>query len=191
MINAGRTIASTIRNRFLLNRLLRAEISSPSWSILDLGCGIRPFAGLNFRNPSLHVDAYAKYLERTSATKLTLKLNLSEDLTNYFVDDSYDVVLLLDVIEHLKKEDALRLIDRSKRIARKKVIIWTPSGFLKQTGDVWNLEGDFWQEHRSGFSVHELMDMGFRCKAFTVPKGAQHPEHDAIFAVCSKSKEET
>jgi hypothetical protein len=156
-----------------------------------LGCGIRPFAGLDFRNPSLHVDAYAKYLERTSATKLTLKLDLSEDLANYFVDDSYDVVLLLDVIEHLKKEDALGLIDRSKRIARKKVIIWTPSGFLKQTGDAWSLEGDVWQEHKSAFSVHELTELGFKCRVITVPKGAQHPEHDAIFAVRSKSREET
>lgn len=170
-----------------LHQFLKAEISSPSWSVLDLGCGIRPFAGLDFGNPSLHVDVYGEYLERIRDSRLTLKLNLKEDLSAYFVDDSYDVVLLLDIIEHLVKEDALKLIDRSKRIARRKVVIWTPNGFLKQSGDAWGFHGDFWQEHRSGFSIQELSYAGFTCKTIRVSKHAQHPEHDMIYAAYSKS----
>jgi ubiquinone/menaquinone biosynthesis C-methylase UbiE len=48
---------------------------------------------------------------------------------HHFIDDSYDVVLSMDSIEHLKLEDAEKMIEEMKRIARKKVIIYTPTEF--------------------------------------------------------------
>jgi len=46
-----------------------------------------------------------------------------------FKQKSFDTVLCMEVIEHLEKEEAIRLIEDMEKIARKKIIITTPVGF--------------------------------------------------------------
>ena len=164
-------------------RLLKREMRR-GMSILDLGCGIRPFAGISFPNPSLHVDVFAPYLEAAAKMHFpTLKLDISKSLGNYFIPRSYDIVLLLDVVEHLEKDSAMSLIAEAKHISREKVIIYTPDGFLPQEGDAWGLGGSEYQKHRSGFTKGELAGLGFKCETIHVRADGQHPTHDAVFAV--------
>ena len=79
------------------------------------------------------------------------------NIGNAFAEKSFDCVFASDLIEHLNKEDGLKLIAMMERIARKKVIIYTPNGFLPQ-GEVDNNPA---QIHRSGWTVNEMKLLGY------------------------------
>jgi SAM-dependent methyltransferase len=79
-----------------------------------------------------------------------------------FPDNSFDTVLLIDVIEHLKEKDGVSLIEEAKRVASGRVVVSTPNwpafrgGHTTMTG--WNdLEA-----HLSYWSRRTLRDLGFR-----------------------------
>ncbi|HWP41979.1 MAG TPA: class I SAM-dependent methyltransferase, partial [Blastocatellia bacterium] len=71
-------------------------------------------------------------------------------------------VFLLDVIEHLEKEESLKLLRATEQIARQQVIIFTPLGFLPQEHpdgkDHWGMEGGSWQTHKSGWLPEDFDD---------------------------------
>ena len=64
----------------------------------------------------------------------------------------------MDVIEHLHEPDALALLADCERIARRRVVVFTPNGFLPQ-GD---FRGNPHQVHVSGWSAERLRGLGFR-----------------------------
>jgi len=187
MLMGSKTLRSIVARLFgpSLEALLRRELDDSSWSVLDLGSGIRPNAGVVLLNPSLHVDVYTPYLDAIKNRSMTLLLDLSNGLDN-FIASSYDVVLLLDVLEHLQKAAALNLLAEAKRIARKKVIVFTSDGFLPQEVDAWGKGGDTYQRHRCGFVRSELEGLGLRCKSVDVRPSQWHDAHVAVFGVWSR-----
>jgi hypothetical protein len=80
------------------------------------------------------------------------------DLDKTFSPKSFDCVLGLDLIEHLEKEEGFRLISMMEKIAKKRVIIFTPNGLLPQE----EFGGNILQIHKSGWSVEEMREKGFR-----------------------------
>jgi hypothetical protein len=88
----------------------------------------------------------------------TLYINSKiEDTT--FDDKSFDAVVLLEVLEHMDKESGEKVINMAKRIAKKKVILSTPNGFINQN----EVDGNSLQKHLSGWKVADLAEYGFRC----------------------------
>jgi hypothetical protein len=79
-------------------------------------------------------------------------------LSSQFKAGEFDACVALDVIEHLTKEDGLKLMADMERIARKKVIFFTPSGFLPQR----HTSSDDLQEHLSGWEASEMERLGYR-----------------------------
>ena len=77
-------------------------------------------------------------------------------------------VILLDLVmpkmngfeflEHLSKEDGQKLIAIMEKLAKKKVIIFTPNGFLPQK----EFDGNTYQAHLSGWEVEEMKAKGYR-----------------------------
>lgn len=80
------------------------------------------------------------------------------DIGSRFPGKSFDCVVALDVIEHFEKQDGLRLLDMMEGIARRRVAIFTPNGFLPQG----EFDNNPYQLHRSGWSVSEMQDRGYR-----------------------------
>lgn len=76
-----------------------------------------------------------------------------KDVVKIFPCTSVDTVLLVDVIEHLEKEEALDLLSKTFSIASQQVVVFTPLGFFEQDNtdgiDAWGLHGGEWQTHRS------------------------------------------
>lgn len=68
---------------------------------------------------------------------------------------SYDLVYALDVIEHLVTDDGVKMLVEMERIARRRVLIFTPNGFMKQDGV------NQWQTHRSGWVDRQFKSMGY------------------------------
>jgi 2-polyprenyl-3-methyl-5-hydroxy-6-metoxy-1,4-benzoquinol methylase len=143
-----------------LGELIQKEIS-PEDKILDLGCGVMSATdGLN--NIILGVDIWDRYLNHIKNIFQTVKISMSE--LDRFMDKSYDIVLCLDVLEHLDYNLALKVMDECKRIARKKVIIYTPSIHKDNSPaekDAWGLGECEYQKHISVIQLYDFISRGY------------------------------
>lgn len=101
-------------------------------------------------------------------------------LDEVFVEKSYDLVLMLDIIEHLEKAESLALIETASRIAKVAVIVETPEGFVPQNIDIWGHGGDEWQTHRCGWEKAELEGLGFQIvrRPYRMSNVRRHTEVD-------------
>lgn len=154
-------LKSITKNFHFLNKLEK-EVLSAGLTVLDLGCGkespIKYFS--NKLNHSLGVDNYKPYIELSRAQNIHTDYLLSNVLyaCKKFSDNSFACVIALDLIEHLNKSEGLKLIKEMERIAKKKVIIYTPNGFLKQC--IFDNNKD--QHHLSGWKVKEMKNFGYK-----------------------------
>lgn len=130
-------------------------------TLLDVGCGTNsPVQSFNNKLECTGVDAFLPSIELSKAKGIHKEyhhLNVLE-IDNKFNAASFDVVAALDLIEHLKKEDGILLMDKMEAIAKHKIIIYTPNGFVPQ-GD---REKNPWQIHLSGWSADEFTARGYK-----------------------------
>ena len=134
-------------------------------SLLSLCCGI----GLELWGvKSAHViavDTVAQYLAEVHTRCPQAKTVCSDALT--YVkgqpDNSVDVISLLDGIEHMGKDVGTELIGEMKRVCRKKMLLFTPEGYVRnEPHDAWGIAGaDGYQIHKSGWTIDELQALGF------------------------------
>ena len=146
---------------------------------VDIGTGIRPH---DFINSVICIcfEPYAEYvdiLKQTVSDKVDKiyvveQKNWSEAI-DCLTQESVDSVFLIDVIEHLTKEEGEVLLRRTEKIARKQIVIFTPLGFVAQHTleggkDAWGLNGAEWQEHKSGWLPEDFDDSWnvFACNDF-------------------------
>jgi hypothetical protein len=76
---------------------------------------------------------------------------------------SVDVVLALELIKHLEKDDGLVLLNDINEIATKQIILSTPVGWNPQS----EYDGNPWQEHKSKWDPEEFLVRGFNVKGIT------------------------
>ena len=128
--------------------------------VLDIGCGIYP---INFFVPKLHilVEPWSEYVEilreryKKDSRILIFQASAIEVLKT-LSDKSVDSVYLLDVIEHLEKDEGKRLLFELERVTLQQIVIFTPLGYMPQHVEVdkrdrWGLSGGDYQEHKSGW----------------------------------------
>jgi SAM-dependent methyltransferase len=145
-------------------------------TVLDVGCG----KSMNLRwlgvKSTAGIDGYEPDLNeaRRRGTHDELVLGNVCQLDEYFKPDQFDAVIALDVIEHLTKEDGLRLMQAMEKIARRKIILFTPNGFLPQH----HLEKSDLQEHLSGWEVAEMQQHGYRVIGLLGPKSLRGEFHN-------------
>lgn len=146
--------------------------------ICDIGPGIRP-------QPFYRADSH-------------LCIEPHEEYANWLRDKGYDVLLgtalemlpiitpvevvyMLDVIEHMDKEEGFEAL----RLARSKshqVVIFTPLGFHEQSykpgdKDAWGMNGTHWQTHRSGWTPDDFPGARIHVDP------TFHGEYGAFFAI--------
>ena len=130
-------------------------------TLIDLGCGYpSPIRSFSSRLHTVGVEAFASDLERSRAEGIHNDYREMDVLKvgDHFAKDSFECVLASDLIEHLTKEQGQELIEMMEALARRRVIIFTPNGYLPQTAH----SGNPWQEHKSGWSVSEMREAGYR-----------------------------
>jgi SAM-dependent methyltransferase len=123
-------------------------------SVLDLGCGTKWYwSALTGRGCSVvGVDAHEPF-------EPCLELNLEEsDLP--IISNAFDVVLMIDFIEHLSRDRGLAILRQAKRIAALKILLVTP---LIWNDNAENVEdpcndhyGNDFDYHRSLWAVEDF-----------------------------------
>jgi len=142
--------------------LVKKEIIESCQTLLDLGCGTKsPVEKFSDKlRYSVGIDIFESSLLKNKELKIYTeyrKMNVLE-VGNVYKENAFDCVLASELIEHLTKENGLRLIAMMEKIAKKKVIIFTPNGYLPQD----EYDGNEFQIHRSGWYPSEMKNMGYR-----------------------------
>lgn len=146
------------------------EATDPDKSLLSLCCGV----GLELaflQTPNVvAVDLYDKYLDQVKerCPQATTVHSAALEYTKEQPDNSFDVISIIDGIEHMPKEVGLALIPEMKRVCKEKILLFTPQGpgkdgYLKnEPHNAWGVEGgDHFQLHQSGWTADELEELGF------------------------------
>jgi 2-polyprenyl-3-methyl-5-hydroxy-6-metoxy-1,4-benzoquinol methylase len=134
-------------------------------SILDVGCGLSLKSKYIPANIRVGVDIYPEYFNHIDAhvPYVAIKYD-ARHLGEIFQPKSFDLVIAMDIIEHLYKGDALSMIKQCESIARVAVILETPEGFIPQDMDITGHGGNEYQTHRCGWAKKELEDLGYTVK---------------------------
>lgn len=157
-LNVNRLI---LKYRDIFYYLALAKSLNGCTSVLDIGCGSHsPLASIPKRYYSEGVDIFKPNILESAKHKIHNKYRHGDikQINKYYKSKSFDAVIALDVIEHLPKVAALNLIHNMEKIAKSKVIILTPNGYYCQHP----IEGNPYQEHRSGWTVSELHNLGYK-----------------------------
>jgi SAM-dependent methyltransferase len=146
---------------------------------LDLGCGAEPYLGeCDSIESVIGVDgSYSSCRSARRANKYgSVVQAVLPDLP--FKERSVDAVTLLQVVEHLPKDVASDLIVKAERLARRKIIITTPNGFVRQEA----YDENPFQEHLSGWSIEDLQQRGYTVWGMEGPKAARRKESAEVLS---------
>ncbi len=161
--NFGQNLIARIYKLFKINFVdLLEKIISDCDTVLDLGCGSNsPIGKLRKKKMfTLGVDIFEKYIDISKKKKIHddyLLLNIL-NIDKKISINSFDCVLLLDVVEHLEKMEAIQLIKKAEKIAKKKVIISTPNEYLHQS----EYSNNIYQIHKSGWDFKIFKKLNFK-----------------------------
>lgn len=137
-------------------------IDKSSESILDVGCGLGvPMELIKLRMEvkySVGVDLFKPYISILKNRKLHDKYLLADVRKIKFKPKSFDVVFASDVLEHMPKRDAWRLVENMESFAKKQVIITTSLGYFYHPA----VDNNPLQLHVSGYEPEEFKKRGYK-----------------------------
>lgn len=132
---------------------------------LDIGCGHSSVLS-QFR-PTLHtigLDASEAALELARTERQHddyIVADISKIDTNAILKRvggrPFDLVTLVDLIEHLPKRQGFELLEACERLSCKYIMVITPNGFLEQGPEY----GNEYQRHLSGWFPHDFQGLGY------------------------------
>jgi SAM-dependent methyltransferase len=153
-------------------------------SILDLGCGFGDKLALIRAPIRVGVDIHLPYLEEARELWPDITF-VCQNAVEFIIscNDLYDAIILIDFIEHLPKELGIRFLNECHRVVKRRIIVWTPNGFYPQSHDAYEMNGEEWQTHRSGWVAEDLKPLGYKV---TIWENFHENGMDAIFAIYQK-----
>lgn len=162
-------LLKNLKPKFLANELQKI-IFPECRTLLDVGCGDNSV--VQFFNQKLEktvgIDLFKETVRRSKEKGIHNEYIKGDvlDIDKFFKPKSFDCVITIDVIEHLDKKEAIKVINKMEKIARKHVVIQTTNGYLKQD----MVEGNIYQIHKCGFEVDEFRKLGYKVVGMDGPK---------------------
>ena len=146
-------------------RVIQGTLATNPKSILDIGigfgmngCGVRNWLDLGvkpFKTKLVGIEAFPQY--KNPAWGLYDKVIEGDVLEIIDTLESFDLILMTDVIEHFSKEQGMMLLAKLKDKCNKSVIVSTPSIWIEQ-GDAY---GNKYETHKSLWTVADFRRLGF------------------------------
>lgn len=144
-------------------------------SVLDVGCGASPAMRQLGVPLVVGIDGYKPSVEMAKQLNTHDEMIHGDvrELDRHFHPKQFDACVALDVIEHLTKSDGIKLMEDMERVATKKVVFFTPCGFLPQR----HADNDDLQEHLSGWYPAEMRRHGYDVIGLLGPKALRGEYH--------------
>jgi len=138
-------------------------------TILDLGCG--GGAPMRFINRHKHfycvgLDIYRPWLSDAKSHERHSDYVMCDIRKLPIEEKSFDIVLCLEALEHLTKEEGRQLLKDMETIARRQVIITTPVGKFPQHPA---LNDNPYEEHTSSWRPVEFGLYGYKVRGYGLP----------------------
>ena len=130
-------------------------------SILELGCGPNsPILQMGDASRTDTVDIFEPYVDMHNRKGDYRHCQHADILTFDFPEKAYDAVVICDVMEHLSREAVKDsdLFAEMEKCARKRVIIFTPNGFIEN--DL--VDEDSYQAHLSAWEPADYWERGYK-----------------------------
>jgi len=144
-------------------------------SVLDVGCGTSLALRQLGISHCIGIEGYRPAFEEAKQQNAQDEIICGDirNLANYFKPDQFDACIAMDVIEHLPKEDGLKLMRDMELIAKRKVVFFTPNGFLPQRQS----DDSDLQAHFSGWEPEEMKRHGYDVFGMLGPKNLRGEYH--------------
>ena len=140
-------------------RWLRRDLADCE-SILELGCGSNsPILRIGLGSRTDAVDIWQPYVDKHNAAQHYRQCFYGDILTLDEPLKAYDAVVMLDVLEHLPKDEVARarLFENMERWACKRVVLFTPNGYIDNN----LVDDDPWQAHVSSWEPEDYRKRGY------------------------------
>ncbi|HDZ00225.1 MAG TPA: methyltransferase domain-containing protein [Nitrospirae bacterium] len=146
-------------------------------TVLDLGCG--PSSPLQYCKNikySVGIEVFKPYYEKTKMKQIHTETINNEITELCFNKNSFEAVILIEVLEHLPKEEGKQILKKAEKWAKKKVIVSTPNGFIHQI----TLDNNPRQKHLSGWDYEIMRKLGFQLNGLAGLKCLRKESEDDI-----------
>lgn len=153
----------------LYYRLLARELAGCK-NVLDIGCGKNsPLHRVPKHFHSEGLDIHTSSITESKRKHIHDAYRIADirKLGQLYKKKSFDAVVALDVLEHMDQKDGINLMEQMEAIARKKIIMLTPNGFIHQH----EFDNNPYQVHKSGWNVVDLQTKGYQCYGLRGLKG--------------------
>jgi cyclopropane fatty-acyl-phospholipid synthase-like methyltransferase len=127
-------------NQFILENV------QPDDTVLDIGCGVKFRTSCLINNKIVSLDAWDKV---NPDILLDLEINSLP-----FEENSFDIILMIDFIEHLSKDSGKKLLTETYKICKKKIILLTPLWWSDNSENVNNPE--LWC-YKNNYDLHKSL----------------------------------
>ncbi len=149
-------------------RPVRRELNKEIRTILDVGCGkglVGRFITRSGKYFTVGAEIYGPDLREARQNHTHSDFVQCDVRSLPFKRGSYDVVLCIEVLEHVDKEEGLKLLKDMEEIAVKKIILSTPRGYLHTSHEASlnpSTSSNPYQEHKAGWEADELRSLGYK-----------------------------
>jgi SAM-dependent methyltransferase len=152
---------------FSPHNIILGALDKESRNLLEVGCGNGRSGEIIRRRRHFYMigaDIFTPFLKEC-IVKGTYDDCVQCDIRSLpFLKKSVDTLLCLAVVEHLDKEEGLRLIDAMEEVARKQVILLVPVGEWRQTSFGTNP----YNRHVSLWYPDEFKKRGYKVRGYEV-----------------------
>jgi hypothetical protein len=126
-------------------------------TLLDVGGGNGVFSRgwWETRGASLTVFDIRYAIAQGTERRIT---DTVDNLENYFAPESVDFVQATEILEHMRKRQGERMLEKLKKIAKLGVLVTTPLAYQAQPIEA---QGNPYQVHISGWLPQDLEKFGF------------------------------